>query len=306
MTILFISSGNSGDISPIVKAQGESLKKFGVSVEYFIIQGKGVKGYSKNALRLRKHLKTKKYDVVHAHFVFSAYVATLAGAKPLVVSLMGSDTAKTGVIKIITRFLLKNVWGFTLVKSEKMKAEIGFDDLLVLPNGVNFTHFKPFNREEAIAKIGWNPQKRHVLFGSSPSRPEKNFDLAQKAFNALNLPNIELKTLENVPFEIVPYYYSAADVVLLTSHREGSPNVIKEAMACSRPIVVTPVGDVQKVIGDTAHCHIVDAETDKVAAALSEILSLPYLSTDGRQQISWLNQDEIALKLIEIYKGLQR
>lgn len=306
MTILFISSGNSGDISPIVKAQGESLKKFGVSVEYFIIQGKGVKGYSKNAIRLRKHLKSKKYDAVHAHFVFSAFVATLAGAKPLVVSMMGSDTAKTGIIKKITRFLQKNVWGFTLVKSEKMKTELGVDDLLVLPNGVNFEHFKPINREESIAQIGWNPEKRYVLFGSNSSRPEKNFDLAQKAFNALNLPNIELKTLVNVPFEQVPFYYSAADVVLLTSHREGSPNVIKEAMACNRPIVVTPVGDVKKVIGDTAHCHIVDAEKNKVAAALSEILSLPYLSTNGRNQVSWLNQDEIALKLIDIYKGLQQ
>lgn len=306
MHVLFISSGNSGNISPIVKAQGESLRKFGTSVEYFTIQGKGVKGYSKNALRLRKHLKTNKYDAIHAHFVFSAFVATLAGSKPLVVSLMGSDTAKKGLIQKITRFLQKNVWGFTLVKSEKMKAELGVDNLLVLPNGVNFEHFKPIDREEAIAKTGWNPEKRYVLFGSSPSRPEKNFDLAQQAFNGLNLPNIELKTLENVPFESVPYYYSAADVVLLTSHREGSPNVIKEAMACNRPIVVTPVGDVKKVIGETKHCHIVDPEPHKVTEAMRHILANPYLSTEGRQQISWLNQDEIAQKLIDIYKGLQR
>jgi glycosyltransferase involved in cell wall biosynthesis len=306
MTILFISSGNSGNISPIVKAQGESLRKFGVSVDYFAIQGKGASGYAKNILKLRKQLKTKKYDVVHAHFVFSAFVATLAGAKPLVVSLMGSDTAKEGMIKKITRFLQKNVWGFTLVKSEKMKVELGVEDILVLPNGVNFEHFRPINREEALAKINWNPEKRYVLFGSSPSRAEKNFDLAQQAFNALNLPNTELKTLENVPFELVPFYYAAADVVLLTSHREGSPNVIKEAMACSRPIVVTPVGDVKKVIVETQHCYIVEPQTAEVANALREILSKPYLSTDGRNQVSWLNQDEIALQLIDIYKGLQR
>jgi len=306
MTILFISIGNSGNISPIVKAQGESLRKFGVEVDYFAIQGKGASGYAKNVLKLRKQLRTNNYDAVHAHFVFSAFVATLAGAKPLVVSLMGSDTAKEGMIKKITRFLQKNVWGFTLVKSEKMKVELGVEDILVLPNGVNFEHFRPINREEALAKINWNPEKRYVLFGSSPSRAEKNFDLAQQAFNALNLPNTELKTLENVPFELVPYFYSAADLVLLTSHREGSPNVIKEAMACSRPIVVTPVGDVKKVIGDTQHCYIVEPQTAEVANALREILSKPYLSTDGRNQVSWLNQDEIALQLIDIYKGLQR
>jgi len=306
MKILFISSGNSGDISPIVKAQGESLKKIGLSVDYFLIQGKGFQGYIRNVFRLRKHLKTNQYDAIHAHFVFSAFVATLAGAKPLVVSLMGSDTSKPGALLRLTRFLQDKVWDFTLVKSEKMKQEIGIEDILVLPNGVDFEHFRPMDRNLALEKLGWNSEKQHVLFAASPNRTEKNFPLAQAAFEALENQNIELKTLDHVPFEMMPFYYNAADVVLLTSHREGSPNVIKEAMACSRPIVVTPVGDVEKVLANTKNTCVVAPKVQEVTEALHKILVQGYQSTSGRTTIDWLNQDTVAKKLMDVYKSIQK
>ena len=306
MKILFVSSGNSGTISPIVKAQGESLKKIGLSVEYFTIQGKGASGYAKNILKLRKLLKSNRYDAVHAHFVFSALVATLAGAKPLVVSLMGSDTAKSGILKRVTQWLQAKVWDFTLVKSEKMQQEIGIADILVLPNGVDFDHFRPIERSLALEKLGWNKEKQHVLFAASPNRAEKNYPLAKAAFDLLDNNNLELKTLDHVPFEMMPFYYNAADVVLLTSHREGSPNVIKEAMACSRPIVVTPVGDVRKVLGRTENTFVVEPNELVVTEALRKILSQGYSLTTGRESIEWLNQDTVANKLMDIYKSIQK
>ena len=306
MRILFVSSGNSGKISPIVLAQGESLRQFGLEVVYFTIQGKGIQGYTKNIFKLRKFLKNNSFDCIHAHFVLSALVATMAGAKPLVVSLMGSDTAKGALHIRLTRFLQARVWDYTLVKSEKMKDDLGVPDILVLPNGVNFKHFRPINQQESLETVGWNPEKRYVLFASSPSRPEKNYALALEAFSKLNMPHLVMKTLDQVSFDQVPFYYCAADVVLLTSHREGSPNVIKEAMACNRPIVVTDVGDVKKVLGQTAHCYVVDSKVEHVSAAVKKIVDLPYISTNGRENIQWLNQEVVAQKLVEIYKELRR
>ena len=98
MTILFISSGNSGKISPIVKAQADSLIKKGVAIDFFLIKGKGLTGYLKSIFILRKFIKKNNYDLYHAHYSLSAFVATLAGCKPLVVSLMGSDVKKDNLM----------------------------------------------------------------------------------------------------------------------------------------------------------------------------------------------------------------
>ena len=46
-------------------------------------------------------------------------------------------------------------------------------------------------------------------------------------------------------------YYNSVDCLILTSFHEGSPNVIKEAMACNLPIVSTKVGDVEEIINKT-------------------------------------------------------
>ena len=102
MKILFVSSGNSQNgISPIIKNQGESIVKAGIELEYFLIKGKGIKGYFKSIFTLRKHLKNNTYDIVHVHYSLSAIVASLAGAKPLIVSLMGSDVKSNSWFKWI-------------------------------------------------------------------------------------------------------------------------------------------------------------------------------------------------------------
>src|SRR4051794_14043939 len=95
MKVLFVSSGNSNffNIIPFIKEQGESLKREGVEVDYFPVTGRGLRGYVKAGLRLRKMLQEKQFDLIHAHFTYSGWVALIgAGRKiPIVLSLMGSD-----------------------------------------------------------------------------------------------------------------------------------------------------------------------------------------------------------------------
>ena len=110
MKVLFVSSGNSGKISPIASSQIQMLMSAGIDVDNFLIVGKGFKGYLQNIPKLKTHLKNKKYDVVHAHYSLTAFVASLAGARPLVVSLMGSDVHNTKlnnlIIKLFNHFII--------------------------------------------------------------------------------------------------------------------------------------------------------------------------------------------------------
>jgi glycosyltransferase involved in cell wall biosynthesis len=264
MKVLFVSSGNSlSGISPIVKNQGDSLKENGIEIEYFTIIGKGVTGYLRNIIKLRRFLKGRSFDIVHAHYSLSGYVASLSGARPLVVSLMGSDVWKgmlgKGIMKLFNRFF----WDMLIVKSESMKKKIDTKNSHVIPNGVNFDVFQPIDKENAKKKVGFNYNK-HIIFVANPERREKNYQLAFKAFKLLNDPDVELNVVSGVGYKDIPYYYYAADVLLLNSLWEGSPNVVKEAMACNLPIVLTDVGDVKEVIGDTEGCHVTSFDPNDV------------------------------------------
>lgn len=238
----------------------------------------------------------------HAHYSLSAIVATLSNAKPLVVSLMGSDVKEAGILKPIVRFCSKKYWQVTIVKSEDMKNSLGLEYLKIIPNGIDTDLFKPLERESSLRKVKWDPAKHHILFAASRLRPEKNFPLFESAMNRIQQDDIEIHSLEEVDHELMPYYYNASSVIVLLSKHEGSPNVIKEAMACNRPIVATNVGDIKENIETTKGCFIVDPYPEDVANKIK--LALEFDQTNGRFNIRHLRSDIIAEKLIEVYNDL--
>jgi glycosyltransferase involved in cell wall biosynthesis len=106
----------------------------------------------------------------------------------------------------------------------------------------------------------------------------------------------------------VNLYLNAADCLLLYSSSEGSPQLIKEAMACNCPVVSTDVGDVKWVIGETNGCYITSFETGDVAGKLIDALEFTRSlgRTNGRNRITALGLDSrsVALKLMEVYSKL--
>jgi len=310
MKVLLVYSGNSKTgISPIIKSQGESLRDAGVDVDYFPIVGKGLNGYLKNVLPLIRCIKKNTYNIVHAHYSLSALVATLAGCKPLVVSLMGSDIRLGFFSKYAVKVSSRLFWADLIVKSQNMMDKIGIEKCKIIPNGVNISLFKSGDRTAAIETLGWNGRKRHILFSADPSRPEKNVQLIEKAFSLLDsAERIELHTLGNIPHQDIQKYINASDVVVLTSLWEGSPNVVKEAMACDRPIVSTDVGDVRWVIGGTHGCFITFYDPDDVTAKLRMALdfSTTHGRTQGRDRIIELGLDSetIVKRIIGIYESV--
>lgn len=304
MKVLFISSGNSKvGISPIIKNQGESIIKQGVDLRFFTIKGKGIKGYIKNIKPLNHFLKENDFDVVHAHYSLSAFVASLAAAKPLVVSLMGDDVNSQKYFKVIIRIFNFLSWSKIIVKSKDMKASLGIQNVDVIPNGVDFSSFRAIDKRDCQLQLKWDSNKQHILFAANPDRFDKNYKMVEQAFAIINNSNIEIHCLKNIPNKDVPIYHNAADVVILTSFSEGSPNVIKEAMACNRPIVATDVGDIKEVIGKTDGCFITSFNVDDIVRNIGFALSFGKATT-GRNDIKHLESGIVAKKIMSIYNKI--
>lgn len=313
MRVLFVSSGNTDfGIDPLIVNQGESLKKAGVDLDYFTIKGKGFKGYFSNIPKLKKFIKENDYDIIHAHFVYTGWVAIFsAGKKPIVLSVMGSDAygkykisgkrfKSTYFMMLLTQLIQpfvkaiivksKNICRYVYLKNRKYRV----------PNGVDFDKFHEINMDKCRKELGLNLDKEMVLFLADPEKPVKNFKLLKEAFNLLDQNRFELINpfpIENKQF---PLYLNACNVFVLTSHNEGSPNVIKEAMACNTPIVSTRVGDVDEVIGETSGCYLINHDPEDVAKNIMKAINFGSRTT-GREDINHLESGVIANKIIDIY-----
>ena len=313
MKILFIASGNHGAVGPVVGNQAEALRAEGLEVDLYLLKGRGIISYLRNVKPLRRYLQEHKYDAIHAHYSFSAFAASLAGAKSLVVSLMGSDVKAPGTYKFIIRlFAWLFRWKAIIVKSSDMYRSLGIKRAIIIPNGVNMDRFQPMDKTECQLRLGWTNNKqqtanhiRHILFSANVVDEEKDYPLAEAATKLAIINHqseIILHAFDNTPNTETPYWYNAADVVLMTSKWEGSPNAIKEAMACSRPIVAVNVGDIAERTSGVEGCYVAQTREPQELASLIE-KALSFTQATGRERIiaDGLDSHDINQKLINVY-----
>jgi teichuronic acid biosynthesis glycosyltransferase TuaC len=314
MKILFVSSGNSKHfkIAPFIYRQGLSLRKEGLEVDFFTIEGKGLMGYWRNIKRLRSYLKNQSYEIIHAHYVLTGWVARLAVLNiPLIVSFMGSDTygdfdenGKRRVKSyrdIVLAQLLQPLINTVIVKSQHLKKYIRFNrNCFVVPNGVDFNVFRPLEQTICRQALKLAQNKQYILFLGDPELPRKNINLVKASVAKMNNRNYVLLSPYPINPEQIKLYLNAADVLAVPSFAEGSPNVVKEAMACNLPVVATDVGDIREVIGQTAGCQISGFSVAEFAAKLEQSLKFGKRTT-GRLEIAHLDDQKIARKLIGIY-----
>ena len=309
MKVLFVASGNKsvGKVSAFVQSQFDSLQEEGLQMVMFPVVGHGWKGYAKNLRSLRRLIKTEKPDVVHAHYSSCGYLASLAslGLKTkTVVSILGSFPRKSRKLKLV-RFCIDHVWDATIVKSERTKNQLD-RDLPVIPNGVNLDRFTIIDQEKAREIVGFEKGKKYVIFVSDPERPEKQFNLAQAAVNQLNDRSVQLVPVYNKTHDEVVNYMCAADVLIMTSISEGSPNVIKEALACNCPIVMTDVGDGRWVTDGVEGTYVSSSFSPVEIAGVLEKALIFQTRTKGREKVLGLGlaSDQVAKRIIRIYRTL--
>ena len=224
-------------LGSFVRDQVEALRRVpGVTVEVFSFPpGAGALARSLRAVR-RVH-RDAAFDVVHAHFGFSAYPALAARKGPVVVTLHGNDLLHPRS-KQITRVALP----FTALPAAVSRAFATHlpgagttRRVAILPCGIDTDRFRPISRAQARERLGLPADEPVLLFPHDPSRPLKRFDRA-----AAVAGEVRLLTLGRVPPEEVPYWHNAANAVLVPSQEEGFGLAVIEASACDVPAFGTP------------------------------------------------------------------
>ena len=301
-----------------VRTQVEYLKRAGVEVELLALQGRSRKlMYAKAALELRRRLADRAIDLIHAHYSYVGIVARTQWKVPVVVSYCGDDLLGTvnlrGRPTLLSRLavfagqLLSDQADGVIVKSRGMASKLSRKDVYVIPNEIDFEMFQPMDKEHARMMLGLHPQKKYLLFAANPEIPVKRFPLAKAIADRMRNqdPEIELLVVFEEPQERLPLFMNACEALVFTSYQEGSPNVVKQAMACNLPIVATDVGDVREIIGNTDGCYICKPEVQQFTESLAEILCRGE-RTRGREQVQHLSGPAVARRIIEVYEQALR
>ena len=302
LKILIVCSENSGKIAPFITEQAEALSKLGIETSFFTIKDKGWKGYLKNRKLLIKRIQEYKPELVHAHYGLSGLLANLQRKVPVVTTYHGSDINHNAVYRFSKWSIRLSAYNIFVSKKNYDKANVK-SKAAIIPCGVDTELFKPEDKSVSIIKMGFTEHEKLVLFAGAFDNPVKNPELAQSVVTAI--PDVKLLELKNYSREQVALLMNAVDACLLTSHSEGSPQFIKEAMACNCPIVSVDVGDVREMIQNTDYCYVCGYDAQEIAGKLNEIFAKGE-RTNGRNEIiaRQLDQMSVANQILNIYKSV--
>ncbi|WP_277555945.1 glycosyltransferase [Halobaculum limi] len=244
-----------------------------------------------------------EYDLVHANYGLTAPHALAQLRLPVVLSLWGTDLM--GQYGWLTKACARHA-DAVIVMSERMAEELD-QPCYVIPHGVDLDVFKPMPTDEARAELGWAEGVHHVLFPYPPGRGVKDYPRAQRVVDRvrdlIDGP-VELHTVTGEPHERMPLYYNAADVLLLTSQREGSPNAVKEALACNLPVVSTDVGDVPERLAGVSLSRVATTDDDLVDGVATALEAGE--RSDGRAAAERVGAEATGRRYREVYEEVLR
>lgn len=310
MKVLIVKKKDS--CFPFVEEQTNALRLLGVESIFHLISGRGVGAYIRDIPWLWRDIVRIQPDIIHAHYGMSGLYACLVAkvmrifaSKPVVVTYHGSDINVPDVRKL-SQYAIQ-IADYNIFVSPQLMAQVKCgENSQVIPCGIDWRDWTDVPKQEARKQMGLDQNQKTVLFCSDFDTPVKNPQLAKDAIASLN--DVELVELKGYSRAQVNLLMHAADVALMTSYSEGSPQFIKEAMACSCPIVTTRVGDAEFVIGDTMGCYFTDYSVADCAVQITTALHFAerYDRTNGKQRILQLGycNDIVAKKINDIYVSL--
>lgn len=305
MKVLIVARYKEHGFVPFITQQVTALENCGVECHYFPVKSKGMAGYLKHLKALRNAIKKFHPDVVHAHYGLCGLLANLQRRVPVVTTYHGSDINKKNVLPFSKMAMRLSAWSI-FVSKRTIDIAKPKKKYTLLPCGIEICDLQLTDKQEARQKMHLQADKKYVLFAGAFDNAVKNAPLAKETVALLNDNNVELLELKGYSHEEVTLMMCAADVFLMTSISEGSPQVVKESLACGCPVVSVDVGDVKERISKVKGCYVAETSEPK---ELSELL-IKVLSSgnrvEGRDVIikDGLDNTQVAQRLIEIYQKL--
>lgn len=310
---------------PFVWEQGEALRELGHEVAYHLIEGKGMAAYLTGIAALRRRLAVERPDVVHAHFGLSGMTAVMAvhsmpkSQRPkCVITFHNGETLTRSVNFCSSLFSLAADHVVYVAEHIRMLSYFKARRYTILPCGVPMDELPVTDYVQARQELGMQPEKKYILFGGNFANKRKNADLLFAALQLLGRDNVEVLEMKGLSRAECALRMCACDLFALPTHSEGSPQALKEAMACNCPIVATDVADIAFLLGQEQGHFLLrnprptkerwDADehsTAEMADLLQQALAFGR-RTKGRERILQLGLDNnaIAQRLTEIYRQL--
>jgi glycosyltransferase involved in cell wall biosynthesis len=342
MKVLFVAAKKGCGFAPFVEEQAQALRALAVEpaaldaghlekveVVDYAHTAHGIANYMKWVPKLHRAIKEIKPDVVHAHFGLTGLLAGLAAigtGVPVVVTYHGCDINDKKLRPFSRMAMRLAAWNIFVSKRQMVNA-YGSEARAakakkcgVMACGIDIRMFDKSQVDEAwyAEKFGKGDK---VLFGGDFERAVKDPQLAKQAIEDLRFKIADLELIEMKGYtreQVVTLMYKCK-ALLLTSIREGSPQVLKEAMACDCPIVSVDVGDVSERLEGLDGCYVVEDPTDldavhldaarlEKAKRLAEALekAIAFGRTKGRERLlaDGLDNEQVAERLIDIYNSI--
>jgi glycosyltransferase involved in cell wall biosynthesis len=301
-----------------VHAQVESLRALGIEFELLVVDGRGSRcNYLRAIAEVRRRAARCGFDLIHAHHGLSGFIAVQQRHKPVAVTFVGSDvlgtptregrvTLRGRLQPILARHAARRAQRVIVVSRQLGERLEGLGHRPeIIPMGVDLKLFQPRDEQAARSRLGLDDGRPRVLFAGRVGAAVKRFELAREAVEMLRRkrPEVELHVMSGqAPYEEVVDAMNACGCLLLTSRHEGSPQVVKEAMACNLPVVSTRVGDVEERFGGLPGHFLVEPDAAAIADALEKALA--HGRTAGRERMRELDLPAIAARVYRVYQEL--
>lgn len=314
------------NILPFVLEQGESLRQLGITIEYMPVRG----NYILAVRELKRKIRAFQPDIIHAHYGLSAVTAELQSQVPVVTTFHNGETLNWHVNLMTTLFSLRAKHVVYVAQHIHDLVYFKAKNHSIIPCGVNMDDCHIIDQAAARQQLGFEEGVKYILFGGGFNNLRKNYAILRDAITAIegqdwtpveggercgNIVCLEMKGLSRAECVL---RMNACDLFALPSHSEGSPQALKEAMACNCPILATDIADVRTLLGDLAGHYILrnprktherwDAD-EKSIDEMTELLqkALRFTGrTSGRDRIleMGLSNEQVAERLIAIYQSL--
>jgi len=283
---------------------------------------------------------TPRPDLVHAHYAYPDAAAALLLAQraglPLVITCHGSDLnllAKDPARRKIISRTLRQARAVAAVSEALQSAAVALGAypkrVHHIPNGVDLSRFTLGDKRQARAILGL-PQDVPIIAAAGRLEPVKGYDRLIRAVAlqrdvrlvlvgsgslARSLKRLagELGVSHRVVFagrvdhaSLAPYF-QAADTLAISSHSEGWPTVIHEALACGTPVVAPAVGGIPEALAAPSLGVVVASnESELLAGGIRRILARGFDRHELRQAASPHGWDAVARRYMEIFAGARR